>query len=67
MYNNFLYSILSIVSLINSYILIIIYNDFLYNILPIILFTNLYSILPIVVYNKSIDKLALSTKHLFNN
>ena len=67
MYSDFLYSILFIILLINSYILIIIYSNFLHSILLIILFINSYNILFIIVYNKSIDKLALLTKYLSSN
>ena len=67
MYSDFLYNILPIILLTNSYIPIIVYNNFLYNILSIILLINPHSVLLITAHNKSIDKLALSVKYLSNN
>ena len=60
-YSDFLYSILSIILLTNSYILITAHSDFLYSILPIASLTNsyiliiaysdfLYSVLPIILF-----------------
>ena len=66
-YSDFLHSILPIASLTNSYILITAHSDFLYNISSIILLTNLYSVLSIIVYSKSINRLALLAKYLSSN
>ena len=66
-YSDFLYNVLSIISLTNNYIPVTAYSNFSHSVLPIILLINPYSILPVVVYSKFIDKLTLLTKYLFNN
>ena len=63
-HSDFSYSVLPIILLTNSYIPVTAHSDFLYSISPIILLTNLYSVLPIAVYSKSIDGLALLAKYL---
>ena len=66
-HSDFSHSVLPVALLTNSYMPVTAYSDFLYTISPIILLTNSYSVLPVVVYSKSIDRLVLLAKYLFNN
>ena len=66
-HSDFLYSILPIVLLTNSYIPVTAHSDFSHSVSPIVLLTNSYSVLPIAAHSKSIGRLALSAKHSSDN
>ena len=61
-HSDFLYSVLPVASLTNSYMPVIAHSDFSYSVLPVALFINPHSVLPVAAHSKSINGSALSAK-----